>query len=91
MIEPIHKLYIGDVNEQDLADWLEENISPILFTTKEVSAYFTMYHGDNDLWILDTADVSDVSSSKYDTVSVVTFSRREDLMLCQLTWGGSTK
>jgi len=86
-----YKLYIGDVNDHDLADWLAGNISPVVFTTRSEFAYYDMYHGDFDLWILDTTDVSDVSSSKYDTISVVTFSRREDLMLCQLTWGGTHK
>lgn len=86
-----HRLYIGDVDDHELATWLAENISAIVFTTRADHSYYDMYHGDNDLWILDTTDVSDISSSKYDTISVVTFSRQEDLMLCRLTWGGSTE
>jgi hypothetical protein len=47
-----------------------------------------MYHGDRDLWILQTTDVSDVSG-QFDTITHVRFKSINDLLLCKLTWGGS--
>lgn len=91
MIELPHHLYIGDADEEDLVSWLAENVSPVGFTSKSEFAYYQMYHGARDLWILDTTDVSDISSSKYDTITCVRFSKLEDCMMCWLVWGGSTK
>ncbi len=85
----MNSLYIGDVNEHELAGWLSENISPIVMTTRAEWQYFDMFHGDNDLWIMDTTDVSDLSSSRYDTITHVQFKNKEDCMLCHLAWGGS--
>ena len=84
-------LYIGDVDEQDLLNWLCENISPLVMTTRAEHAYYDMHHGDNDLWIMDTTDVSDVSSSKWDTITEVMFKNKEDLVYCQLVWGGTPR
>jgi hypothetical protein len=53
-------LYIGDINEYELVNWLSENISPVAMTTRAEYQYFDMYHGDDDKWIMDTTDVSDV-------------------------------
>jgi hypothetical protein len=84
-------LYIGDADEQALLNWLCENISPLVMTTKAEFAYFEMYHGDDDKWIMNTTDVSDVSSSKWDTITEVTFRDKEDIMYCHLVWGGTTQ
>lgn len=82
-------LYIGDINEYELVNWLSENISPVAMTTRAEYQYFDMYHGDDDKWIMDTTDVSDVSSSKWDTITHIQFRHKEDLMLCHLAWGGT--
>ena len=84
-------LYLGDVDEEELLGWLCETISPLVMTTKAEYSYFNMYHGDDDLWIMDTSDVSDVSGSSWDTMTVVTFLRKEDAMLSRLRWGGILK
>ena len=83
------RIYIGDADEQALLNWLCENISPLVMTTKAEFAYFEMYHGDDDKWIMNTTDVSDVSSSKWDTITEVIFNNKEDVMYCHLVWGGS--
>ncbi len=88
MMDLNYRLYISDVDEKQIVEWLCENISPVVFTTKAEFAYYEMYHGDHDLWILDTSDVSDVSLTA-DTVTQVCFKKKEDRMLCQLAWGGS--
>ena len=82
-------LYLGDVDEEELLAWLCENISSLVMTTKAEYSYFNMYHGDDDLWIMETSDVSDVSGSHWDTITVVTFLRKEDAMLSRLRWGGT--
>lgn len=82
-------LYLGDVDEEELLAWLCENISSLVMTTKAEYSYFNMYHGDDDLWIMETSDVSDVSGSSWDTMTVVTFLRKEDAMLSRLRWGGT--
>jgi hypothetical protein len=84
-------LYIGDANEEELLNWLCENISPLIMTTKAQYAYYEMYHGDHDLWIMNTTDVSDVSSSKWDTITEILFKNKEDVMYCHLVWGGTTQ
>lgn len=90
MTEHFYSLYIGDVDEKEVVNWLSENLSPVVFTTRADFAYYDMYHGDRDLWILDTSDVSDVSP-QYDTITQVRFKDQNDLLLCKLTWGGSVK
>lgn len=82
-------LYLGDANEEDVLNWLCEHISPLVMTTKAEYAYHEMYHGDDDLWIMDTTDVSDVSSSKWDTITEIIFKNKEDVMYCHLVWGGT--
>jgi hypothetical protein len=82
-------LYLGDVNDEDVLNWLCEHISPLVLTTKAEYDYFEMYHGDDDKWIMHSADVSDVSSSKWDTVTEIIFKNKEDVMYCHLVWGGS--
>lgn len=84
-----YNLYLGDRDETELYDWLCENIGPLLMTTKADYDYFTQYHGDNDLWIMHSADVSDVSSSAYDIITVISFKHREDALMAKLRFGGS--
>ncbi len=83
-----YQLYIGDADEPQLLGWLCENLSPVVFTTRAEGHYTDMYHGGRDLWILDSQDVSD-TSSQFDTITVIYFQRKEDRLLCQLTFGGS--
>lgn len=83
-----HNLYIGDVEEEDVYSWLSETISPVLMTTQAEHDYFKMYHGDRDLWIMHSSDVSDVSGS-YDTVTLISFKHLEDALLAKLRFGGS--
>jgi hypothetical protein len=82
-------LYLGDVDEEELLAWLCENISSLVMTTKAEYSYFNMYHGDDDLWIMETSDVSDLNSSPWDTITQVTFKSNEDAMLSRLRWGGT--
>jgi hypothetical protein len=81
-------LYIGDANEESVVEWLCENLSPIVLTTRAEHSLTDMYHGDCDLWILNTQDVSDIRS-RYDNITMIRFLRDEDRLLCQLTWGGT--
>lgn len=83
-----YNLFIGDADEQSIVEWLCENLSPIVFTTRAEHSYTDMYHGDHDLWILNTQDVSDTSGN-YDNITMIRFARAEDRLLCQLTWGGT--
>jgi hypothetical protein len=82
-------LYLGDVDEDELLGWLCENISPLVMTTKAEFSYFNMYHGDDDLWIMETSDVSDVRGSPWDTMTRIIFLRKDDAMLSRLRWGGT--
>lgn len=84
-----HNLYIGDVEEEDVYSWLSETISPVMMTTKAEFSYYDMYHGDRDLWIMQTTDVSDVSGSANDTVTLISFKHLEDALLAKLRFGGS--
>jgi hypothetical protein len=84
----MYNLYIGDIDEQEILEWLSENIAHIALTTKEEFAYYSTYHSDDDLWILNTADVSDVSLTN-DTITSVMFKNKEDVLLAKLRWGGS--
>jgi hypothetical protein len=84
----LNSLLIGDVDQDALLNWLCENISPLVMTTRNEYSYFNMYHGDDDLWIMDTTDVSDVNSSKWDEITQVIFKNKDDLLLCKLTWSG---
>ena len=81
-------LHVGDADESKLVEWLCENLSPIVFTTRSEYSYSDMYHGDHDLWILHTQDVSDVSG-QYDTITQIHFAKKEDRLLFQLTFGGT--
>jgi hypothetical protein len=83
-----YNLYLGDRDETELYDWLCENIAPVLMTTKADWDYFTMYHGDDDLWIMHSADVSDTSGS-YDIITVLSFKNKEDALMAKLRFGGS--
>jgi hypothetical protein len=83
-----YNLYLGDRDETELYDWLCENIAPVLMTTKAEWDYFTMYHGDDDLWIMHSADVSDTSGS-YDIITVLSFKNKEDALMAKLRFGGS--
>jgi hypothetical protein len=83
-----YNLYLGDRDETELYEWLCENIAPVLMTTKAEWDYFTMYHGDNDLWIMHSADVSDTSGS-YDIITVLSFKNKEDALMAKLRFGGS--
>lgn len=83
-----YNLYLGDKDETELYDWLCENIGPLAMTTKAEYDYFTMYHGANDLWVMHSADVSDTSGS-YDTITVMSFTHKEDAVMAKLRFGGS--
>ncbi len=84
-----YNLYIGDADERELYEWCAENISPVLMTTQAEFDYYKMYHGDKDLWILHTTDVSDVSSSSWDTITLVSFKNKEDAIMTKLRFGGA--
>lgn len=84
----MYNLYIGDAVEEDVYSWLSETIAPLLMTTQAEYDYYNMYHGDQDLWIMHSADVSDVSGS-YDTITVVSFKNKEDALMAKLRFGGS--
>jgi len=84
-----YNLYIGDVEEEDVYCWLSETVSPLVMTTKAEFSYYDMYHGDRDLWIMQTTDVSDVSGSSNDTVTLISFKHMEDALLARLRFGGS--
>lgn len=83
-------LYLGDVEEGLVLEWLCENISPVAFTTRAEYSYFNMYHGENDRWIMDTQDVSD-ASYRWDTITQIRFRDKEDFMLTKLRWGGTSE
>ncbi len=83
-----YNLYVGDRDETELYDWLCENIGPLSTTTKGEWDYFTQYHGDNGLWNMHSADVSDTSGS-YDIITVMGFKHKEDALMAKLRFGGS--
>lgn len=84
-----NSLYLNDVNEEEVLNWLCEHVSPLEMTTRPEYAYHDMYHGNDDKWIMETTDVSDVSGSAWDTITEVVFKNKEDIMYCHLVWGGS--
>ena len=84
-----NSLYIGDVDLDALLNWLCENISGLAMTTRHDNSYYNMYHGDDDKWIMETSDVSDVRGSSWDEMTQLRFKNKEDLFLCKLTWGGA--
>jgi hypothetical protein len=83
-----YNLYVGDRDETELYDWLCENVGPLSMTTKSEYDYFTRFHGDNDLWIMHSADVSD-ASGVYDIITQISFQHKEDLLMAKLRFGGS--
>lgn len=86
-----YNLYIGDANEEDVYTWLCENVSPLIMTTRAEWSYFDMYHGDNDLWIMVSQDVSDVNGSPWDIITHIGFKHQEDALVAKLRFGGSFK
>jgi hypothetical protein len=84
-----YNLYISDVEEEDVYSWLSETVSPLVMTTQAEYDYFKMYHGDRDLWIMHSTDVSDVSGSANDTVTLISFKHMEDALLARLRFGGN--
>jgi len=84
-----YDLYIGDAVEEDVYEWLCENIAPVLMTTQAEYDYFKMYHGDHDLWIMHSTDVSDVGGSRWDTITQISFKKKEDAIMTKLRFGGS--
>lgn len=84
-------LYISDVDEDEVLAWLSENICPIGNTNKKEWNYFNTYIGVRKKWQLETADVSDLSSSPWDTITQVTFKSNEDALMCKLRWGGTLR
>lgn len=82
-------LYIGDANEEELYSWLCTTISPLAKTTCPKRTYYDVYHGKKNLWIMQTTDVSDVSGSSNDTLTLITFKQIEDAMLTKLKFGGN--
>lgn len=85
----MYNIYLGDANENETLSWLIENIGPLALTTKKEFAYFNTYHGQDDLWVMDTTDVSDVSSSRWDEITHLQFKTKEDAMLFSIRFGGS--
>lgn len=83
-------LYLCDVDEQAVLEWICENISPIAGTTRPQFASSDTYYGERNLWILDTTDVSD-ASYQWDTITRVQFKHKDDAALTLLRWGGSLK
>jgi|Laugrespbdmm15sn_2_1035079.scaffolds.fasta_scaffold185324_1 hypothetical protein len=84
-----YNLYIGDAVEEDVYAWLCESIAPLLMTTQAEYDYYDMYHGDRDLWIMHSTDVSDVSGSANDTITLLSFKNIEDALLAKLRFGGN--
>jgi len=82
-------LYIGDVDEDDILSWLSENICPIGKTRTKKWNYYNTYFGERKKWQLETADVSDVSGSSNDTITLVSFKNIEDALLTKLRFGGN--
>lgn len=82
-----YSLYLGDKEEDDVLGWLIENISPLAMTSKAEYNYYNTYHGENDLWAMDSTDVSDVSG-QFDTITQVRLKYKQDAMLCALRFGG---
>jgi hypothetical protein len=80
------RLYIGDVNHIEVLDWMNENIGPVLKTTRHEYEYYDAHHGEG--WTLHTTDVSDVSL-QYDTIIEIQFAKKNDAMLAKIRWGGS--
>lgn len=64
-----------------------ENVSPLGMTTKAEFNYYNTYYGDDDLWVMNTSDVSDVSG-QWDEIAELVFRTKEDAMLCSLRFGG---
>jgi hypothetical protein len=85
----MYDLYIGDKDEHDILSWLIANIAPLGKTEKAEWNYYNTYKAKREKWIMNTTDVSDVSSSSWDTLTHVIFKDKEDAVLCKLTWGGS--
>jgi hypothetical protein len=85
----MYDLYIGDKDENDILAWLIANIGPLWKTSREEWNYYNTYKGDDNCWIMSTSDVSDVSSSSWDTLTHIIFKKQEDAVLCKLTWGGT--
>jgi len=83
----MYDIYIADKDEDEILGWLIANIAPLGKTTKTDWNYYNTYNSKNDTWIMSTADVSDVSSSPWDTMTHIVFANKEDAMLCKLTWG----
>jgi aromatic ring-cleaving dioxygenase len=81
-------LYIGDADINELVNWLCENVSGVVFTSRSEDSYYDMYHGDNDLWLANTVEVSDASPI-YDEVTAVSFAKHEDAVMCKLRFGGT--
>jgi len=81
------RIYLGDPNEEEVLSWLMENVSPLGMTTKAEFNYYNTYYGDDDLWVMNTSDVSDVSGP-WDEISELIFRIKEDAMLCGLRFGG---
>lgn len=85
----MYDLYIGDKDEEDILSWLIANIAPLGRTVKVDWNYYNTYNSKNNIWIMSTADVSDVGSSPWDTMTHIIFKKKEDAVMCKLTWGGT--
>ena len=82
----MYDLYLGDKDEHDILGWLIANIAPLHKTEKAEWSYYSTYRAKKDVWIMASADVSDVSG-QYDTVTHIIFKHKDDAALCKLTWG----
>jgi len=85
-VAEVYNLYIGDNDDNDILTWLQENVEKLERTTKEEWNWFNTYHGMNNSWIMESSDVSD-TSSKYDIISQITFTTKEDAIMCGLRFG----
>lgn len=85
----MYNLYITDKDEKEVLAWLIENIGPLGMTTKAEYDYYEQFYASDGSWCMRTTDVSDVSGSRFDVITLVEFEANEDAILCKITWGGS--
>lgn len=83
----MYNVYLGDKDEKEILAWLIENIGPLGMTTKAEYSYYEQFYALDGSWCMQSTDVSDVSGSSYDVITLVEFDNHEDALLCRLTWG----
>ena len=82
-------LYLGDKDEKEVLAWLIENVGPLGMTTKAEFDYYEQFYALDGSWCMRSTDVSDVSSSQFDVITLIEFANKDDAILCHLCWGGS--